>query len=96
MSNVSTGKSILAKLATTFAIGFVVSLGLCGVNFLLLAGGGAVGRSGGATVLIVLAYLEVAGMVICAIGLLVVGLIAAAQATHKSFSNTPNSSEEDK
>jgi len=85
-----TGKTSLAKLATSFAIGFVVSLGLCGVNFLTFT----IGLGGGAKLpvaFVITGYVELAGMAICAVGLLIVCLVALVQAIYRRLSPTQDS-----
>ena len=77
-------KSGLAKAATILVTMFLVSLGLCGLNFLALVGGGVMGN--GSSVLITTAYLELAGMVVGAAGLLIVGVIAIVQGVIDQFS----------
>lgn len=77
-------KTNLAKAATIFAVGFVVSLGLCGVNFLTFT----IGFGGGNRLpraFVFTGFLELGGMTICAIGLLVVGLVALVKAVSRSF-----------
>jgi hypothetical protein len=84
-------KTKLSKLATGFAVGFLVSLGLCGANFLAIVGGG--GRSF-SVLLLVTAYAELAGMVVCAIGLLIVGLVAAWKALQVHTSKPADNGDE--
>lgn len=83
-------KSGLAKAVSIFATGFAISFGLCGVNFLFFLTAGD--RAGIVPTYTGLA--ELAGMAICAIGLLIVGLIALVQAVSRRFSNPPNSPED--
>jgi hypothetical protein len=61
----------LAKAAAVLATGFGISLGLCGLN---LAGYAAFSH-GGDSVFLIPGYLELAGMIVCAAGLLFVLLL---------------------
>jgi hypothetical protein len=65
-------KSGLAKAATILATGFGISFGLCGLNVVAVFSS----RTGGAGFLGITAYIELAGMIICAAGLVIVGIIA--------------------
>jgi hypothetical protein len=69
-----TGKTGLAKLATIFATGFLVSLGLCGANFVAVMSGFS-GHPVLPNLLFITAWLEIAGMLVCAVGLLVIGIV---------------------
>jgi hypothetical protein len=72
------GKTGLAKAAALLAVVLLVSLGLCGVNFGLVI---AFGRFSWAfPSLAVTAYLELAGIIASAAGLLVVGVIGVVMA----------------
>jgi hypothetical protein len=79
-------KSGLAKAATVFAIVLVVSIGLCGVNMVAV-----MSAHNGQTqkVLMFTAYSELLGMVVGALGLIVVGIIAVVRAIF--FRDTPGS-----
>ena len=69
-------KSGIAKVVTAFATIFLVSLGLCGVNF-VAAMSSRFGQGGsGEGLLMTGAYLEVFGMAVGAAGLAVVGVFA--------------------
>jgi hypothetical protein len=65
-------KSGLARAAAVLATGFGISFGLCGLNAIAITS--IPGR--GAGFLLVTAYLELAGMIICAAGLIVVAVVA--------------------
>jgi hypothetical protein len=77
-------KSGLEKTAIVLGTVFLVSLGLCGVNFVAAKGEVMHGDGG---LLIATAYLELFGMVVSGAGLLVVALIAIARAMIDSFSS---------
>lgn len=83
-------KSGLAKAAAVLAIVFLVSLGLCGVNFLALSSGGAMNGAEG--FLFVTAYLELFGMAVGAVGLVIVGIIAIVKAVMDRFSTKESES----
>ncbi|HEY5330987.1 MAG TPA: hypothetical protein VIJ79_13960 [Acidobacteriaceae bacterium] len=72
----------LAKAATIFAVLFVVSLGLCGANFVAAS---ALNR-GISGLLIVTAYAELLGMIVGLGGLVIIGLIAIGAAVVRFFS----------
>jgi hypothetical protein len=77
-------KSGLEKAAAILGAVFLVSLGLCGVNFVAVSGNVMRGDGG---LLIVTAYLELFGMAVSGVGLVVVALIAIARAIIDSFSS---------
>lgn len=78
------GKTGLARLATIFATGFGISLGLCGVNFVAVTSGLS-GRPQLSNLLFITAWIELAGMAICAFGLLAVGIIALVDSVRRNF-----------
>jgi len=61
----------LAKAAAILATGLIVSLGLCGLNFALM-----IPMQGDNDVLMATGWLELAGIVLCGGGLLVLALIS--------------------
>jgi hypothetical protein len=65
------GRTGLAKATAILATGFAISLGLCGLN---LAGYAAFSH-GGDSVFLIPGYLELAGMIVCAAGLVFVLLL---------------------
>ena len=71
----------LAKAVAILASGLVICLGLCGLNFVAVVSG--VGIAG--SILGLTAYLELAGMIICAAGLVAVLIIALAQGSYRQF-----------
>ena len=81
-------KTGLAKIATIFALLLTVSIGLCGANLALFSRYGAVSggapapprSAGGSMVLMATGFAELFGMGVGAVGLVIVGLVAAVKA----------------
>jgi len=79
-----TDRTGLAKAAVIFALLLIVSIGLCGANLALFSRYGAISggtpepprSAGGSLVLMATGFAELAGMVVGAAGLVVVGLMA--------------------
>lgn len=75
------GRSGLAKATAVFASIFGISLGLCGMNFMVLTQ--AENKMG--EVLIVTAYIEVIGMLVGLAGLFFIGVTFAVQELKRSL-----------
>jgi len=76
-----TNRTGLAKATTVLATVLLVSVGLCGVNFVAMSGG--IDLNGLSGLLIVSAYLEALAIVVSAAGLLIVGIITIVRALTK-------------
>jgi len=74
------GTTGLAKAVAILAVGLGISIGLCGLNFIAVTT-----LKGDNSVLIVTAYLELAGMIICAAGLMIVAIIAVSRMIAKAL-----------
>jgi hypothetical protein len=78
-----TGKTGLAKAVAFFATLLVVSLGLCGVNFFAVLKLGNPTQN--ASVLMITAWVELAGIIAGILGLVVVAVIVIATALAARF-----------
>jgi uncharacterized membrane protein YidH (DUF202 family) len=89
-SLINNGKrSGLAKATAILATGFGISFGLCGLNAIVIDSV----QSNGWGFLIVTAYLELAAMIICAVGLLIIAVIAIFRALRRRKSADRESSQ---
>ena len=81
------GKSQLAKAATVFATVLVISLGLCGINWAIVAKTNKYEQ-----LLLNTGLLEILGISLGLIGLFVVALVAIGRVTFRSFSGRKSDS----
>lgn len=85
----------LAKAAALLATILVIAIGLCGANFFLVISNGEIfgppattgPKAWLANVLGITAYIELIVMAICALGLILIALIAASRAIRSRFTH---------